>query len=54
MGLDKRLVNLWEKKPEDVVTALKVLKYLDIIKEEDITFLTETMNKIVLTRSANK
>ena len=36
MGINKRLVKLWKESREDVVTTLKVLRQLDILKEEDI------------------
>lgn len=44
MGIDKRLVKLWKKNREDVVTTLKVLRQLDIIKEQDAMSLTEKLD----------
>lgn len=50
MGIDKKLVKLWKEKREDVVTTLKVLRELDIMKEDDVAFLTE---KLDIAASAN-
>ena len=50
MGIDKKLVKLWKEKRADVVTTLKVLRELDIMKEDDVTFLTE---KLDIVASAN-
>ncbi len=50
MGIDKKLVKLWKEKREDVVTTLKVLRELDIVKKEDVAFLTE---KLDIAASAN-
>ena len=50
MGIDKKLVKLWKEKREDVVTTLKVLRELDIVKGEDVAFLTE---KLDIAASAN-
>ena len=50
MGIDKKLVKLWKVKREDVVTTLKVLRELDIMKEDDVAFLTE---KLDIAASAN-
>ena len=50
MGIDKKLVKLWKEKRADVVTTLKVLRELDIVKEDDVTFLTE---KLDIAASAN-
>lgn len=50
MGIDKKLVKLWKEKREDVVSTLKVLRELDIVKEEDVAFLTE---KLDIAASAN-
>lgn len=44
MGLDKNLVKLWKEKRSDVVTTLKVLRELDIVKEDDVAFLTEKLD----------
>lgn len=44
MGIDKKLVKLWKENREDVVTTLKVLRQLDIVKAEDVAFLTEKLN----------
>lgn len=44
MGIDKRLVKLWKDNREDVVTTIKVLKQLDIMKAEDVAFLTEKLD----------
>lgn len=44
MGIDKRLVKLWKENREDVVTTLKVLRQLDILKEEDTAFLMEKLD----------
>lgn len=44
MGIDKRLVKLWKENREDVVTTLKVLRQLDILIEEDTTFLMEKLD----------
>lgn len=50
MGIDKKLVKLWKEKRADVVTTLKVLRELDIVKEDDVAFLTE---KLDIAASAN-
>ncbi len=50
MGIDKKLVKLWKEKRADVVTTLKVLRELDIMKEDDVAFLTE---KLDIAASAN-
>lgn len=50
MGIDKKLVKLWKEKRADVVTTLKVLRELDIMKEDDAAFLTE---KLDIAASAN-
>lgn len=50
MGIDKKLVKLWKEKREDVVTTLKVLRELDIMKADDVEFLTE---KLDIAASAN-
>ena len=50
MGIDKKLVKLWKEKRADVVTTLKVLRELDIMKEDDVAFLTE---KLDIVASAN-
>ena len=50
MGIDKKLVKLWKEKRSDVVTTLKVLRELDIMKEDDVAFLTE---KLDIAASAN-
>lgn len=50
MGIDKKLVKLWKENRADVVTTLKVLRELDIVKEDDVTFLTE---KLGIAASAN-
>lgn len=44
MGINKKLVKLWKEKREDVVTTLKVLWELDIVKTEDVAFLTEKLD----------
>lgn len=44
MGIDKKLVKLWKENREDVATALEVLRQLDIIKEQDVMFLTEKLD----------
>lgn len=44
MGIDKKLVKLWKEKRADVVTTLKVLRELDIMKEDDVAFLTEKLD----------
>ena len=44
MGIDKKLVKLWKEEREDVVTTLKVLRELDIVKEEEVAFLTEKLD----------
>ena len=44
MGIDKKLVKLWKEKREDVATTLKVLREFDIVKEEDVAFLTEKLD----------
>lgn len=41
MGIDKKLVELWKENREDVVTTLKVLSQLDIVKEQETLFLME-------------
>lgn len=41
MGIDKKLVKLWKKKRADVVTTLRVLRELDIVKEKDAAFMME-------------
>ena len=46
MGIDKKLVKLWKENREDVVTTLKVLRQLDIIKEQDAAFLTEKLDVV--------
>lgn len=51
MGIDKKLVKLWKESREDVVTTLKVLRKLDIIKEQDATFLTEKLD--IAVRASN-
>ena len=51
MGIDKRLVKLWKESREDVVTTFKVLGQLDILKEEDITFLTNKLD--IVTKASN-
>lgn len=50
MGIDKKLVKLWKEKREDVVTTLKVLIELNIMKADDVEFLTE---KLDIAASAN-
>lgn len=50
MGIDKKLVKLWKEKRADLVTTLKVLRELDIMKEDDVAFLTE---KLDIVASAN-
>lgn len=50
MGIDKKLVKLWKENRADVVTTLKVLRELDIMKEDDVAFLTE---KLDIAASAN-
>ena len=50
MGIDKKLVKLWKEKREDVVTTLKVLRELNIMKADDGEFLTE---KLDIAASAN-
>lgn len=50
MGIDKKLVKLWKEKREDVVTTLKVLRELNIMKADDVEFLTE---KLDIAASAN-
>lgn len=50
MGIDKKLVKLWKEKRADVVTTLKVLRELGIMKEDDVAFLTE---KLDIAASAN-
>ena len=50
MGIDKKLVKLRKEKRADVVTTLKVLRELDIMKEDDVAFLTE---KLDIAASAN-
>lgn len=50
MCIDKKLVKLWKEKRADVVTTLKVLIELDIMKEDDVAFLTE---KLDIAASAN-
>ena len=50
MGINKKLVKLWKEKRADVVTTLKVLRELDIMKEDDVAFLTE---KLDIAASAN-
>ena len=50
MGIDKKLVKLWKEKRADVVTTLKVLRELDIMKEDDVAFPTE---KLDIAASAN-
>ena len=50
MGIDKKLVKLWKERRADVVTTLKVLRELDIMKEDDVAFLTE---KLDIAASAN-
>lgn len=50
MGIDKKLVKLWKEKRADLVTTLKVLRELDIMKEDDVAFLTE---KLDIAASAN-
>ena len=50
MGIDKKLVKLWKEKRADVVTTLKVLRELDIMKEDDVAFLTK---KLDIVASAN-
>ena len=50
MGIDKKLVKIWKEKRADVVTTLKVLRELDIMKEDDVAFLTE---KLDIAASAN-
>ena len=50
MGIDKKLVKLWKEKREDVVTTLKVLRELNIMKADDAEFLTE---KLDIAASAN-
>ena len=52
MGIDKRLVKLWKENREDVVTALKVLRQLDILKEEDTIFLMKKLDIVAGTRNA--
>jgi len=44
MGIDKKLVKLWKENHDDVVTAFKVLKQLDILKEEDTVLITEKLD----------
>lgn len=44
MGIDKKLVKLWKENRADVVTTLKVLRELDIVKEDDVAFLTEKLD----------
>ena len=51
MGIDKKLVTLWKEKREDVVTTLKVLRELDIVKEDDVAFLTEKLDIVVSANS---
>ena len=46
MGIDKKLMKLWKENREDVVTTLKVLRRLDIVKGEDVTFLTEKLDTV--------
>lgn len=53
MGIDKRLVKLWKENREDVVTTFEVLRQLDILKEEDTTFLMEKLD-IVAKASSTK
>lgn len=50
MGIDKKLVKLWKEKRADLVTTLKVLRELGIMKEDDVAFLTE---KLDIAASAN-
>lgn len=50
MGIDKKLVKLWKEKRADVVTTLKVLRELNIMKADDVEFLTE---KLDIAASAN-
>ena len=50
IGIDKKLVKLWKEKRADVVTTLKELRELDIMKEDDVAFLTE---KLDIAASAN-
>lgn len=52
MGIDKKLVKLWKENREDVVTTLKVLKQLDIVKAEDVTFLTEKLDIVASATNA--
>ena len=44
MGIDKKQIKLWKEKREDVATTFKVLRELDIMKEEDVAFLTEKLD----------
>lgn len=44
MGIDKKLVKLWKENRADVVTTLKVLRELDIVKEDDVASLTEKLD----------
>lgn len=50
MGIDKKLVELWKENREDVVTTLKVLSQLDIVKEQETLFL---MEKLVIVANAS-
>ena len=50
MGIDKKLVKLWKENRADVVATLKVLRELDIVKEDDVAFLTA---KLDIVASAN-
>lgn len=44
MGIDKKLLELWKENRKDVVTTLKVLSQLDIVKEQDAAFLMEKLD----------
>lgn len=51
MGINKRLVKMWETNRTDVLTTFKVLAQLDILKEDDITFITESLDRMATARS---
>lgn len=51
MGINKRLVKMWETNRTDVLTTFKVLTQLDILKEDDVTFMSESLDRMIAARN---
>ena len=51
MGINKRLVKMWETNRTDVLITFKVLTQLDILKEDDVTFMSESLDRMIAARN---